>query len=45
MVVKTLIKLFGDEILSPAYMEDESLSEMERYEKIIDEILHGMNAR
>ena len=39
---KTLIKVYGDEILTELYAENQSLSEIERSEKMLDEILHDM---
>ena len=39
---KTLIKVYGDEILAELYAENQSLSELELSEKLLDEILHDM---
>ncbi len=37
--------MFGDQYLKEKYEEDESLKEIERYEKMLDEILHDEHIR
>lgn len=44
-VIKTVAKLFGDEILYNMYMGDRTLNELQKHEKIIDEILFELEAR
>ena len=38
-IAKTLINLYGDKILREMYSDDDNLSQVERYEKMLDEIL------
>ena len=38
-IAKTLINLYGDKILQAMYRDDPDLSQVERYEKMLDEIL------
>lgn len=38
-IAKTLINMYGDKILQAMYRDDPDLSQVERYEKMLDEIL------
>lgn len=44
-MAKQLVLMFGDPLLKYQYEEDESLKEVERYEKMLDEILHDEHIR
>ena len=44
-IAKTLVKKFGDKILSDLYKRDSKLTEMRTCEKMLEEILHDMKVR
>ena len=44
-IAKTLINLYGDKILREMYSDDVDLSQVERYEKMLDEILLQIKVR
>ena len=44
-IARTLIKLYGDKILFEMYSDDETLSDIQRVDNMLDEILYDMKAR
>ncbi len=44
-MAKQLVLMFGDQLLKDQYEENESMNEIDRYEKMLDEILHDEHIR
>jgi hypothetical protein len=44
-MAKTLVEMFGEPHLKAIYDEDESLTQSEKYEKMLEEILHDEHIR